>query len=67
MADTVDIDLAHGWEDHKPGDRIAVEPVVARRLVRDGYATYARKDEAVKVEGNAGATKTTRARRRADS
>lgn len=61
--DTVDVTLAHPWEDHRVGDRVSVAADEAKRLVKAGIGSYSTKKDAIAVEGDAGAEKTVGARK----
>lgn len=53
--------LSHPHDGHEVGDKLDLEPVEAKRLVRAGVATYATVDDATAVEGPAGRARTRRA------
>lgn len=62
-SDTVDVTLAHPWDDHKVGERVSVDAALAKRLVKAGQGSYSTKKDALAVEGDAGAEKTVSARK----
>ena len=42
----VDITLSYPWQGHEVGERVSVEPALAKRLVRAGVGVYATKKDA---------------------
>lgn len=49
MADTVNVQFSHPWQNHNVGDRVSLDANTARRLVQAGYAVPATKAEAENI------------------
>jgi hypothetical protein len=58
----VEIVYAHHLGSNKPGDKVAVSELEARRLVKAGRANYATVAAATTAEGEEGKAKTARTR-----
>lgn len=51
MADQVEVKLSHPHDGHDVGDRLELDKVAAKDLVRAGVATFANKTEAKRARG----------------
>jgi hypothetical protein len=56
----VDVTITFPWQGHEVGERVTVEPAVAKRLVRAGAARYATKKDAIAAGGDPDEAATTR-------
>lgn len=54
----IDVELSHPWEGHAVGERVSLDTLTAKRVVRAGVGVYATKAAATEAEGEAGAEKT---------
>lgn len=60
MAKTVEVEFSNPYGGHEVGDRVKLDVLEAKKVVRAGYAVYPTQEAATKAEGEAGAEKTKR-------
>jgi hypothetical protein len=65
MSDKVEVLFSHPHDGHEVGDRVALDKLEAKHLVRAGAATYANKTEAAKAGAVERGPAKTRARKTA--